>query len=496
MLGRCRRVVSFTAVIVCALGPVAARPPAKLQDDAPVSRVVDGPTIDSTIREYLDTVPVPGVAVAVTRGDRVLVAQGYGHTPGGDPIGQHTPMAVASVSKSFTALAVIQLVEAGLVDLDRPVRVYLPEFTMADSRVDQVTVRQLLNQTSGLSDRTFPAFSRRQPHSLHELVAGIRTVPLAAIPGSRWEYHNPNYQIAARMVEVVSGMAFDAYLRQHVFGPLGMRDSRTINTADDLPPSARGHMVVLGVPLAVPEPRAFGNGSGGVLSSAHDMAAWLIMQGQRGRGPDGAAIVSPASIATMRTPSPASGTYALGWIIGETASGSPMLSHSGDLFTSTGQQLLLTDTGWGVAVMANTGLVHGHARDIAALIVALIEGRPVPSVSIWPQVLIDVVMLAFTAVIIAQAVRGVRRSHIWGTRRARLWIQLARILPLLAPLLACGTIHRLVGFLYRGRDVAWVQVLYLYPTFMVLLVAASLAGVAVFCARLARLATARAADCP
>ena len=77
---------------------------------------------------------------------------------------------------------------------------------------------------------------------------------------ARWRIHNPNYQIAARMVEVVSGMAFDA------------------------------------------------------------------LQGQRGRGPDGAAIVSPASITTMRTPSPVSGAYALGWTIGETASGSPMLT--------------------------------------------------------------------------------------------------------------------------------------------------------------------------
>ena len=71
------------------------------------------------------------------------------------------------------------------------------------------------------------------------------------------------------------------------------RDSRTINTADDLPPSARGHLVILGVPLAMPTP-AFGNGSGGVLSSVHDMAAWLLMEDELGRGPDGAAIVSPA----------------------------------------------------------------------------------------------------------------------------------------------------------------------------------------------------------
>ena len=222
MLGRCRRFVSFT-VIVCAIGPVAARPSAKLLDDAPVSRVVDGRTIDATIRAHLDAVPVPGVAVAVTRGDRVLVAQGYGHTPGGDPIGQHTAMAVASVSKSFTALAVMQLVEAGRVDLDRPVRVYLPEFAMADSRVDQVTVRQLLNQTSGLSDAVV---SRFQPsatalatrargwysHCTACCDAGIQmggtTIPITRLP--------------LRMVEVVSGMAFDAYLRQHVFGPLGM----------------------------------------------------------------------------------------------------------------------------------------------------------------------------------------------------------------------------------------------------------------------------------
>ncbi|HZL94696.1 MAG TPA: serine hydrolase domain-containing protein, partial [Vicinamibacterales bacterium] len=278
-----------------------------------------------------------------------------------------------------------------------------------------------------------------------------------------------------------------AYLQRRIFGPLGMRDSRTINTADDLPPSARGHLVVLGVPLSVPEPRAFGNGSGGVLSSAHDMAAWLIMNSQLGRGPDGAAIVSPASITTMRTPSPVSGTYALGWTIGETPAGSPMLSHGGDFFTSTAQQVLLTDTGWGVAVMANTGLVHGHARGIAASIIAVIEGGQAPTVSFWPLVLIDVVMLAFTAVVIALATRAVRRSHLLATRRSRLWVQLARLLPLLAPLLVCATFHRLVGLLYRGRDVAWVQVSYLFPTIMMLLVAASLAGVAVFCARLARI---------
>ena len=133
----------------------------------------------------------------MTRGDRVLVAQGYGHTPGGDPIGQHTPMAVASVSKSFTALAVMQLVEARRVGIDWPVRVYLPEFTLADSRADQVTVRQLLNQTSGLLDlEIFPLSAAGNrircksswrvcaPFRLprHRDPGGITTIPITRLP--------------------------------------------------------------------------------------------------------------------------------------------------------------------------------------------------------------------------------------------------------------------------------------------------------------------------
>ena len=237
----------------------------------------------------------------------------------------------------------------------------------------------------------------------------------------------------------------------------------------------------------MPEPRAFGNGSGGVLSSAHDMAAWLIMQTQTRPRPGWCR--DRVSRFDYYDADAVTGIWPLRAWLDDRQNGCWLTDgvHSGDLFTSTAQQLLLTDTGWGVAVMAN--LAHGHARDIAARIVTVIEGGQVPSVSLWPQVLIDVVMLACTAVIIALATRGVRRSHAWATRRERLWRQLARILPLLAPLLACLTIHRVVGFLYRGRDVAWVQVPYLYPTFMVLLVAASLSGVAVFCVRLARLAT-------
>ncbi|MER7334290.1 MULTISPECIES: serine hydrolase domain-containing protein [unclassified Micromonospora] len=475
----------ITRLLVLAGSVALAASPAPATPAAPPAGV-DAAAVDAVVRQYRDATGLPGAAVAVTRGTGVVHAAGYGHTPAGDPVTAHTPMAVASVSKSFTALAVMQLVEAGRVQLDGPVHRHLPEFTMADPRASRITVRQLLDQTSGMSDTTFPAFSRRQPGSLREAVAGMRTARLAADPGTRWEYHNPNFQVAARLVEVVSGRPFDDYLRTYVFDPLGMADSRTLDVARELPPSARGHLMILGAAVAVPEPPAFGNGSGGVLSSAHDMAAWLIAQGNQGRGPDGTAILSPSGIATLHSPSAVSDSYALGWSVEATASGAPLIAHSGDLFTSTAYQALLPASGYGIAVMANTGLAYGHASALAERLIALIEGTPAPSAG-TPLVAVDAVLLALAVAAAALAGRGVLRSHRWAAGRAvRPWT-LVPLLPLLAPLVLLASIHRVVGWLYRGRDVAWIQVAYIYPTFMVLLVTATLGCAAVLVARLVRL---------
>ncbi|MEU5948148.1 serine hydrolase domain-containing protein [Micromonospora sp. NPDC047465] len=470
------RLLVLAGAVALAASPAPAAPAAP-----PVG--IDVAAVDAAVRQYRDATGLPGVAVAVTRGTEVVHAAGYGRTPAGDPITAHTPMAVASVSKSFTALAVMQLVEAGRVELDGPVHRHLPEFTMADPRAVRITVRQLLDQTSGMSDTTFPAFSRRQPGSLREAVAGMRTARLAAAPGTRWEYHNPNFQVAARLVEVVSGLPFDEYLRTRVFAPLGMTDSRTLDVAADLPSSARGHLMILGRPVALPEPPAFGNGSGGVLSSARDMAAWLIAQGNQGRGPDGTAVVSPAGLATLHRPSAVSDSYALGWFVEKTGSGAPMIAHSGDLFTSTAYQALLPASRYGVAVMANTGLAYGHASALAERLIALIEGTSAPSAG-TPLVVVDAVLLVLAVASAALAGRGVLRSRRWAAGRAvRSWT-LVRLLPLLAPLPLLASIHRVVGWLYRGRDVAWIQVAYIYPTFLVLLVTATLGCAAVLVARL------------
>jgi CubicO group peptidase (beta-lactamase class C family) len=129
----------------------------------------------------------PGTAIVVTPGDSVVRVAATGEDGRGAPITADTPMRVASLSKTFTAAAVLALVDAGTVDLDRPIARYLPEFRMADPRASAIAVRQLLNQTSGLSDRTIDIDAAQRAADLTAYVAALASSRLAAAPGTHWE---------------------------------------------------------------------------------------------------------------------------------------------------------------------------------------------------------------------------------------------------------------------------------------------------------------------
>ena len=120
--------------------------------------------VDRYVERQMAANRVPGLALAITRGDQVVYLKGYGTAENGEPVTPRTQFYTASLSKGFTALAVMQLVEEGKVKLDEPVRTYLPGFATADRRLSgTITVRELLNQTSGLADSGFPAYTLPQP---------------------------------------------------------------------------------------------------------------------------------------------------------------------------------------------------------------------------------------------------------------------------------------------------------------------------------------------
>lgn len=355
----------------------------------------------------------PGVAVAITKGDQVIAVEGYGHDSTGAPITAGTKMAIASVSKSFTALAVRQLADAGELDLDRPV---------FDSRV---TPRQLLAHKSGISDRTLPEKSLTQPSSPAEAVERARDVLRDAVPDGQFRYTNTNYHLAARLVELASGEKFNSYLQKHVFEPLGMRDTVAIDvTPRDLPADYRkGYGYAYGFSVPLTEPDRFVAGSDGVITTAADMAKWLAAQPK----------LAPRD--------------GMGW----QADSQGRLRHSGIWFTATAGQLL-TSSGYGIAVMSNSGVTLGNEGTylLENGIADVLDGKA-PAESSY-RLLIDLVLAGLTLLSLALGVRALRRPR----KLHKAW-QVLRFVPL-GVLLALPT---LIGLLYGGgRDITFYQLMH------------------------------------
>ncbi|MET1071827.1 MAG: serine hydrolase domain-containing protein [Umezawaea sp.] len=418
------------------------------------------PALDAaTIDRLAADVDLPGLSVAVTKDDRVVLAKGYGHDSTGAPLTAATPMRLASVSKSFVAMAVMTLVDAGRIALDAPVADQLPEFHPADPRAKRITVRHLLNQTSGLSDATTDIPRTWEARSLRDLVGVLDTATLADDPGRGFHYHNPNYGVAARLVEVAGGQAFDDYLRDHVLTPLGMRSHDRV---------ADGYVEAYGRWFARPELPSFEGDL--IISSADDMARWLIAQ--QGRRPQ---VVSAEGLRTMHTPP--SGEYAMGWGVEVPEQGHQRLSHSGNLFTYTAAQVIVPETGYGFAVMTNSTALLDEAYELVESLIAVSEGRsPGSGTSLWP---IDLGLGLATLAVAALGVRGVRRA---GRKRSP-WRAVPHLLAVV-PLLGYPAF---VGFLSNGRTVTWPQLAYVSLPIVVLLGVLALAGTATATARLVAL---------
>ncbi len=301
---------------------------------------------------------VPGLAVAMVKDGRVLFVEGYG-SDGADTISTRTPFRIASLSKAFTAAAVLTLVEQGRIQLDAPVRTYLPTFTTADpAQSARITVRQLLNQTSGLADPGFPEMRLAQPHTLAERVETLKDAKPETAPGRDFHYFNPNYAVLARLVEVVSGEDYDSYLTRRILQPLGMGQTFSAATASEMerraPKLAQGHVELFGVAWPWSEGRGFLGGSGGVVSTAEDLGRWLAMHANGGEF-EGTRILSPDSVRLMQT-APQGSSYGMGWFR-TTIAGRPALFHNGVLSTVYAEATLFRDERMGFVLLANVNSV-------------------------------------------------------------------------------------------------------------------------------------------
>ncbi len=281
----------------------------------------------------------PGLAVAVVDADGVRYLRTLGDCSGAD-----APFIVGSLSKSFTAVAVMQLVEQGAVDLDAPASRYAPGYDVPD----EVTVRSLLNQTSGFG----------ADDSLAEAADGELGETFGA-----FSYANANYDLLGRVVEGASGEDYARYLDEHVLEPLGVASTTADPARAEALGMVPGHRDWFGLSVADGFRHAQGDGawggpaSGYVASSVRDMASYLRMYLNGGMGGDGARVLSADSVRRMfldRVPDPEGDTYyGMGWTSFSWDDGELVLSHDGQVENYTASMCLLPERGIGIVALSD-----------------------------------------------------------------------------------------------------------------------------------------------
>ena len=348
-----RSIVLLVGVLVLAFSASAA---AKTQN------TLDTPAIDAYIENLMAEHQIPGLALSIVHNNEIVYTQGYVVAdPDGTSVTPQTPFIIGSASKSFTALAIMQLVEAGEIELDAPVQTYLPWFKMAGPEdAALITVRHLLAQTSGLSgpvsdkDLVNPDVSE---NALETHIRELADYDLTRPAGESHEYNNTGYDILGLIVQTVSGGSFEDYIEEHIFSPLEMTNSYTSKTEAEANGLAVGHTYFFSSPRVnadAPYSRRK-LPSGFLISSAEDLGHYLIAQLNGGRYGE-AQILSPEYVAMMHQPAVETlekgMSYAFGWRT-NLVDGEPVVRHGGDAPGFHSNISFSPTRGWGVAIVMN-----------------------------------------------------------------------------------------------------------------------------------------------
>jgi D-alanyl-D-alanine carboxypeptidase len=342
-------------------------------------------TIDPALRAQIDRIAagvmeqrgVPSASIAVVKGGKLVYTHAYGkaHIDPDKPATPDMRYSIGSISKQFTAAAILLLEEQGRLSLDDAVSKYVPGLT----RGDEVTIRQVLSHTSGYQDywpEDYLMTPMMKPATAQQIIDAWAKKPLDFEPGTQWQYSNTNYVIAGLIVEKVSGRKLMDLLVERIFRPLDMKsvwnsDEEKL-TSTDATPYIRA---ALGPLRPAPkEGRGWMFAAGELAMTPHDLALWdesLISR----------SILSSGSYKKMFTEvnlKDGKGTgYGLGVFVGK-LDDRPDISHAGEVTGFVSDNEVLVDDGVAVAVLTNH--MGGGADDIARLAASTAAGaKPKPA---------------------------------------------------------------------------------------------------------------------
>jgi D-alanyl-D-alanine carboxypeptidase len=233
--------------------------------------------VDAVVQKVVDAKKIPAAGVAVVRDGKLVLAKGYGAADfeTGTPANENTAFQIASVTKQFTAAGIMLLVEDGKIKLDDPLGKYV---TDVPQKWSGITIRQLLNQVSGIPNYTEGGkLVNGKIYTKPEILAIVKDVPPGFEPGTKWAYSNTNYFLLGMVIEKASGKSYPEFMSERIFKPLGMT-STVINTSGlKIKNAATGYDLVSGSwqKATLDEPsQPFA--AGAIVSTPADMAKWAI----------------------------------------------------------------------------------------------------------------------------------------------------------------------------------------------------------------------------
>ena len=395
----------LTVLIFIGLVPIGTPVYAAPMQDFPLQQI-DTEKIDDYIQSRMQTARIPGLALGVVYNDQIVYLKGYGiAAPDGRAVTPQTPFILGSTSKSFTALAIMQLVEAGKINLDAPVTTYLPWFRTSDAAASaQITVRNLLNQNSGLptyEGRMSLWDNNQSSTALENGVRGLSRVQMSHPAGQAYEYANENYDTLGLIVQTVSGISYEDYIRSAIFAPLQMDHSAAELSDPAVKDIATGYRYWFFWPVAFDAPynRSI-TPSGFLISSAEDMSQYLIAQ-LNGGAYSGNQVLSAQGIDTLHAPGSkisALRSYGMGWEI-QGQPGSTKIWHNGDVSNFHSNMLLLPDQHIGIVTLINISEFYNSAAINSPIegVADIVLGKDLTAtanlpLSVIPQVIMLVIL--------------------------------------------------------------------------------------------------------
>jgi CubicO group peptidase (beta-lactamase class C family) len=351
--------------------------------------------IETLIEETMEESKIPGFAIGIVKDGQPVYSKGFGVAELGSdkPVTPQSLFHVASTGKTVVAMAIMQLVEQGLIELDDPVTDYLPYFSMADEAYTDITIRHLLAHRAGLpgTEDAIIRFQTMEPRydeaALEDYVRSMSEYELLFAPGEDYSYSSPGFDVLGDVVAKVSGQSFEEYVDEHIFAPLGMEDSTFL--------LKEANPELLTVPHMYDED---GNAemidfypydrrkapSDGLYTSVDNLIRMAMAHLNEGEL-DGNLVLSSGAYDEMWTPysetgwaewfGPTWSHYGLGWLMGE-ADGHMVYNHTGADSGYQSHLLIVPDEDLAIVTLVNVfdrdeGSFHAYAIGNAVMEILL-----------------------------------------------------------------------------------------------------------------------------